>query len=346
MTRTAEDEAFGVSVVATIEDDYQLTHPSKPGGVRFHHLIVDAADLKIILPDARNCRTGGPLVTIYTRNEPADLVANDAATVVQGTLDERIYQCFLLDNSTQNGTWLVRAYDALGIGTELTLGREPWNITLSSPSTSGINLRTVLNEQGYGGVLPVALVVEITGQLGAPDTTTAAFDTGSFPAGSTLLLTNRSTVSGHGGAGGAGSMSGAATAGGAGGWAMDLRLDTALLNFGTIAGGGGGGGGGQGNGTQAGGGGGGGSGNLAGSGGAAGGGGATGGSPGGTSTGGLGGAGANAGGAGGAAGTAGSAGSGASGGAGGALGPAIRKHNGMTLTELTAGSQPGGQVTV
>lgn len=343
MARTAADEVFGCSLQHTLEADYRLRLPYGPGGVRAYRFNVDAPDCKVRLPDARLLRTGGPHYLLHIAFGDADLVADDNTTVVQAMLDARIYRLFLVDNSTANGEWLVLATDTFTIGDELTLGREPWELTLSSPGSAGINLRTVLDAQGYGGVLPVALTVEVTASLGAPDTTTAALDSGAFPPGSTLLMTNRATISGKGGTGGAGSMSGAAADGQDGGNALVLRLDTGLVNFGTISAGGGGGGGGQGNGTQAGGGGGGGAGHLAGSGGAAGGGGGTGGSPGGSSTGGLGGSGDEAGGDGGPVGADGEPGGGASGGDGGAAGFSIVKHDGMTLTKLTAGTINGDE---
>jgi len=75
-----------------------------------------------------------------------------------------------------------------------------------------------------------------------------AFDTGStFPAGSTLALTNNGIILGRGGDGGTGGLNTTpGTAGGAGGPAFIARYAISVTNNGTIGGGGGGGGGGSG----------------------------------------------------------------------------------------------------
>lgn len=86
--------------------------------------------------------------------------------------------------------------------------------------------------------LPVKLYVTVNGVIGSTSTTSTAFDTGTFPAGSSLYLINNNFIIGKGGNGG--NTDG--DAGGNGGPALTLLLSTFITNNGTIAGGGGGGG--------------------------------------------------------------------------------------------------------
>jgi len=84
----------------------------------------------------------------------------------------------------------------------------------------------------------VKYYITVNGTIGATDTGSYAFDVGTFPAGTTIYLTNNSYIVGAGGAGGNRNS----TSGGAGGPALILRDTTYITNNGTIAGGGGGGG--------------------------------------------------------------------------------------------------------
>jgi hypothetical protein len=86
--------------------------------------------------------------------------------------------------------------------------------------------------------LPVKLYITVNGLISASNTSTTAFDTGNFPAGSSIYLTNNNYIAGAGGNGGNANSGG----GGNGGPALTLRLTTYITNNGTIGGGGGGGG--------------------------------------------------------------------------------------------------------
>jgi YD repeat-containing protein len=149
-------------------------------------------------------------------------------------------------------------------------------VTIAS-NTSNLNLWNYLvannfATSGKSGTWEV--LIENGVAIGSTSTGAPAFDTGSFPSGSTLSITNNGTIEGAGGAGGGGGH-GACAAGGAGsagGAAFRAQLALTLTNNGAIeGGGGGGGGGGTTNGTGAGApigtGGGGGAGNVTGSGG-------------------------------------------------------------------------------
>lgn len=84
---------------------------------------------------------------------------------------------------------------------------------------------------------PVKLYITVNGLISASNTSTTAFDTGTFAAGSSIYLTNNNYIAGAGGNGGNANDG----AGGAGGPALTLRLTTYITNNGTIGGGGGGG---------------------------------------------------------------------------------------------------------
>lgn len=201
--------------------------------------------------------------------------------------------------------------------------------------------------------LPVKYYITVNGIIGASNTGNTAFDTGIFPSGSSIYLTNNNYIVGAGGNGGNANDG----AGGAGGPALTLRLTTYITNNGTIGGGGGGGRAGSGGeftqciqdgcchqtcytARASGGGGGGGAGSIAGSGG----GGANGGNPGSLTTGGSGGNGGYS--------TNGPASaSGSSGGSGGNLGSAGGNGggsagnyivNGNYATWLVTGTRLGG----
>jgi len=90
----------------------------------------------------------------------------------------------------------------------------------------------------YSNNQAVKYYITVNGTMGATGTGSYAFDVGTFPAGTTIYLTNNNYIVGAGGAGGNRNS----TNGGAGGPALILRNTTYITNNGTIAGGGGGGG--------------------------------------------------------------------------------------------------------
>jgi hypothetical protein len=133
-------------------------------------------------------------------------------------------------------------------GTYTTQACSPTSITLSF-STNNINLWNHLvangwSNSGQAGTWFVNVASGVV--IGSTSTTAPALDSGNFPAGSSLQLTNNGTITGRGGEGGAGSAQCGSPGlpGGAGGPAMQIRVATTLTNNGSIWGGGGGGGGG------------------------------------------------------------------------------------------------------
>lgn len=95
------------------------------------------------------------------------------------------------------------------------------------------NISTVINTNQA-----VKLIITCNQIISASNTSTSAFDTGNFAAGSSIYLINNNYIVGAGGSGGNNSGG----EGGSGGTAITLRMPTYIQNNGFIAGGGGGGG--------------------------------------------------------------------------------------------------------
>jgi hypothetical protein len=124
------------------------------------------------------------------------------------------------------------------------------SLTIAADTTN-YNIRNAATAAGWNGVDPVRVELTINPGIyvGSSSTATPALDTGIFPSGSEILITNNGTIIGRGGNGGAGGSAygagiTAGAAGGAGGPALKATSSCAVINNGTIAGGGGGGGGG------------------------------------------------------------------------------------------------------
>jgi Salmonella virulence plasmid 65kDa B protein/Insecticide toxin TcdB middle/N-terminal region/FG-GAP-like repeat/Phage tail fibre adhesin Gp38 len=97
--------------------------------------------------------------------------------------------------------------------------------------------------------LPVNVTIASGAVIGSASPSVPAFDTGTFPSGSTVQITNNGTIVGAGGNGGNGascSTSTPATSGAPGGAAMRAQVALSIANNGSVWGGGGGGGGGAG----------------------------------------------------------------------------------------------------
>lgn len=351
--RTVADEVYGCSTEVSIAATYTLALPNRKGGCRMFSIEPTVASLNAVLPDARSIgRTGSGIYTVYnTGAHTLTIKASDGTTTVGTVLAGRIVELSLIADDTANGEWLVESYATVGVGTTMTVARQPFRLDIVNSGTRTLNLRAQCDRLGYTGEDALALYVEIAEGVtrGSPGGSLQAIDTGTFAAGTTILLVNRGIVTGHGGNGGQGgtAASGAGVAGGTGGDALVARHDISIVNYGTFAGGGGGGGGGQGDAADGGGGGGGGAGSIPGRGGAVvtslaiaglngtnsfGGGG------------GAGGPGASAGGGGGSLGSNGTAGSGGSGGAAGVTGHCLRAiGTGVVITVIRTGTLSGTQ---
>src|SRR5262249_28772453 len=131
------------------------------------------------------------------------------------------------------------------------LSPTPTFVTISS-STKNFHLWKYLSSITAGAPASVNLTIAGGVVISFTSPSTPAFDTGVFPSGSTVQITNNGTIIGGGGNGGNGGMDPAvwwcpgppATSGGPGGPAMRAQIALTLANNGSIWGGGGGGGGG------------------------------------------------------------------------------------------------------
>lgn len=364
MARTALQEHFGDSVDAVITSNYRLRLPyGVTGAARFYALRPSVVGLDVTLPVATYCAAavgGSPTFTVANLGSETLTLKNQGGTAVATIAAGSVLQVFLIDASTTDGTWITRT--STGAVESSALANQVDEFTLSLQSGVDVNLRDLCDQQGYDGVLParVTATLEPLGSatvavIGSSSNLTAALSTGTFPAGSIVLLTigAGAYVCGRGGNGGIGGNPAPIIAPGngqAGGLALDVEADLVLTNYGKIRGGGGGGGGGDYVGATTGPGGGGGAGYQGSSGGASGTGSSVGAGyggnidnfgPGGSVNGGA----SGAGGDGGAPGAAGGIPS-ISGGTAGAAGTSIQKLASITLTKLVAGTIDGPEVTV
>lgn len=131
----------------------------------------------------------------------------------------------------------------------VTLNAFVSNVTIGS-DTNRVNMRTLANNSGWNGTIPLRLTVTVnSGVVVGSDTTGAAafFTDSGFPSGSQLSLVNNGYIVGAGGEGGrgGGDNNGGAggTGGGAGGQALNAQYPISVTNNGVMGGGGGGGGG-------------------------------------------------------------------------------------------------------
>lgn len=359
MSRTAYQEHYGESQSATIGADYRIRATRGPGGCRIYAITATTTGLKVTLPDARRLKLmGDACYTIANRGANTFTVRDADDNLVTTVTTGDACDLFLIDNTTDHGTWAVLDY-AMGGNSAILMDRQVVRLAYGNENRSNVNLLDDAIAAGFDITVPSALQVYVVDEaiVGSTTTARAAMESGSWPAGTTLRLYVGSGaricgIGGRGGNGGSASGSILAQNGSDGGPALDIEMDTALLNYGKIQGGGGGGGGRSGGGGTPGGGGGGGAGHKA-------------------ALGGTGGIQANGqpftagngrqgtvdapgagginialqfAGSGGAAGTAGSAPS--SGGLGGAAGYSIRKATGITLTKLVAGTIDGSEVSV
>lgn len=352
-------EHFGGSLAAEITDTYQLPLPSGiQGATRLVELNPSAGPQIVLLPFGGYSRPGEHLVVWNSNSTHHVSVLDQGLSVVANILPGEVAKFFLRDNSIGSGSWAVSIQNGAA-GQSLTFDRVPIEHTVTSDTTD-FNLRSYLNKHGYDGSKPAALRVTLGTPsyqyvMGASTVDGYGFDTGEWPAGTTLLLVNHALVSGRGGDGGPGGPKNQLVLldslnGGPAGDGMALRVDTWLVNYRTIQGGGGGGAGSAGDSLRAGGGGGGGAGHGPSVGGPAGsGGGATQGMSGGAYGPGHGGNGAMSGAYGGVAGGTGSGANSSAtfiGGIGGAAGRSIVRASGVTVTKIRTGTVTGSEAVL
>jgi hypothetical protein len=115
--------------------------------------------------------------------------------------------------------------------------------TVNVASQNNINLRTLYtNQTGDSSSAAVSVIFNINGNIGSTSTASAATVTGTWPAGSEIIV-NVATGVYMVGAGGSPTSNAGARNGGAGGNAISLSYNITINNSGIIGGGGGAGGG-------------------------------------------------------------------------------------------------------
>jgi len=328
MTRTIYDEYYGVGVDTAISADYVLRLPYAESGARYWLLRPSVASLSVRLPIAGAARKWAS-ITVANHGSHSLTIRDLIGTAVYAlAVGERV-SLTLVDDSTPWGTW-AKDVSTSTVGATLVHDRVSLRVIFGTWAGTGINLRSYCEGVfGYDGLKPASIYCQLH---------------------SSIVIGSGCQIVGIGGKGGNGgdvppgllSQSGSA-----GGDALVCRINTALVNHGTISGGGGGGGGGtavSGTGGGGGGGGGGGAGyqpSVSGLGGTPGGQPGSGGAIGTQSPGGSGGGSGQAGGSGGGPGANGSA----AGGAGGAAGNAIKRLTAVTVNKIVVGTINGPEVT-
>lgn len=241
-----------------------------PGAARF----IECSVAGMKLQDARLIEKGGPIYSIWCHSV-GPVVIKDAANTtlasVAGGTPGSVTNCYLVDNSTQAGTWKLVESTA-SVSSPQTILTEEFTFYLGYGIEIGVNLRTLCDQEGYDGINPVRVNVFVgpqgtatsgaVGGLGVVNTGSPAaqggeaMDTGTFPQSSIIILTvlDNGYISGRGGKGGTGQpitggdpqspiygFVGQAYNGSDG---LYIRTNTVLYNYGRIQGGGGGGSGG------------------------------------------------------------------------------------------------------
>lgn len=247
--------SFGDAEVTVYLRKDRLVHELDPG-----------FDTNVRLWSIKTSDRKGRKAIVANRDGGAELVQvrTYSGVLIANVPAGETHEFLLTDNSTTDGSWAVGAkHTAWTEGAALSANRMRRELTISWSGREQINFRDMLDQQGYDGVTPVALVVTIKPSVaqpgilirGGPDQITPAVDTGFWPSGSTclLLIEENVIITGAGGEGGDGGTGGAfgtpPTDGLKGGPALRIKLDTWIDNGGTVQGGGGGGGGGAGGGN-------------------------------------------------------------------------------------------------
>lgn len=252
MGTTAIDEQRGGSIDVTFSSPtaYAARLPSGPNGVRLYVVRPAVPGSTFRLPNPAYCTVGAdPLCVIVNKGTSDIAITNYAGTVLYflgaGTATEYHLREVGVDVWDRVGTAVVNS------GASLNGSRKPLELVYSASNATFTNARFDAAKQ-YGYTAsdgPVALQITVKSGvvLGADRVDTPALFTGFWPTGSTCFVTVEpgAYICGRGGTGGIGenAVGVPGTEGQAGGIALALRLPSAIMNLGTIAGGGGGGGG-------------------------------------------------------------------------------------------------------
>jgi hypothetical protein len=253
MGNTALDEQLGGSDDTTYgaAGIYTLRAPTGFNGCRLYVARPTVSGVILRMPNPSVCSTGAaPIFVIINKGSQALTVTNNGGINIGTIAAGNAWEIWLLLDGFD--TWLpIGPFPVSSSGT-LNGNRKVFDVTYTASSTTVTRVRNdVARQYGYVGAdgpAAVSVTIKPGVVLGGGTPTGASFGTGAWPAGSTMLITLEpgAFIAGRGGAGGRGADTNGAGvgAGGDGGLAMDVRVNAALINNGTIQGGGGGGGGG------------------------------------------------------------------------------------------------------
>lgn len=245
----ASDAWFGRSVDVTTGSTYSFGLPWGPGGARLH-VIRPTAPIFAVLPIALDSflRVGADTFRVINGGAHSITILGILGSPIATVAPNESCELHLAVNGIE-GIWQARIRPGTAtFGTTLS-DRAPLNLRLTTQTN--VNLRSYARGAGAIADVPYAVTCTIAaGQvIGSATTATAAFDTGIWPAGTTikLIIESGARITGIGGAGGRGGMISPGVfneAGFPGGPGITAHNNLVVVNYGKIQGGGGGGGGG------------------------------------------------------------------------------------------------------
>jgi hypothetical protein len=270
VARTALEEMWGGYHLHSTVDGLLPLPSGVPGAARF----IECSVAGMKLQDARLIEKGGPIYSIWCHSVGFVVIkdaANTTLASVAGGTPGSVTHCYLVDNSTQAGTWKLVTATASVSPPEIIVTDE-FTFELAAGTNIGVTIRTLCDQEGYAGNNPVRVNVFVgpqgsatVGAVGGLGVFASglpvqqggeAMDTGTFPAGSIIILTvlENGYISGRGGKGGIGQpitggttsspIFGSIVPANNGSDGLYIRTNTVLYNYGRVQGGGGGGSGG------------------------------------------------------------------------------------------------------
>lgn len=213
---------------------------------RFHRIVPSGPGFSVKLPDPSKMQDGGPWFALMNAGADSFAVKDHNGTSLGSLPAGYIATIWLYTDGA-----LVRKYTpnvpAVFAEGGSTIGGLPLYYVYINAASAAVNLRTLVDAQGYAGVDPIEVLCYVNATCGSGSPSTPAFRTGSFPTGSVITVEVNSNIDGHGGNAGDGAeytMGQNATDGEDGGNAFTADVACTVRNNGRIYGGGGGGGGG------------------------------------------------------------------------------------------------------
>jgi hypothetical protein len=242
----SETKTLNGAALSTTNSAYGYT---ALGGTRYQVFLTQS--------QASSADLDGSAIPTVTTSYQYDAFGNPTQIVVSATDGHSKTTTSTYTNDTTN--WLLGRLTNATVTNQISQSGSPPPLS-STPSIvsildnmRGFNLWSYLTANNIAtGNAPISLNVTIASGvvIGSNSISVPAFDTGAFPSGSTVQITNNGTIVGGGGTGGTGGDCDTqvrfkpATPGGSGGPALRAQIPVTVANNGSIWGGGGGGGGG------------------------------------------------------------------------------------------------------